>query len=226
MIVGYARVSRDRQDPATQMREVERVAAARGWTIARWYTDHGESGAKLSRPALNDMLADVRRGLVKVLVVYKVDRLGRNAGHMALMIDELVARGVDLVSATEPLDTTTSVGRLQIGIISLFAQYERELIRERVLAGQRKAKAQGKIIGRKPKPMDLDRAIALRRAGRSWRSIAKGLKVKMPTVRRRVLAAAGGDPAPGRDDGPTAVSKVSQRLSFGGIGPDAALGRQ
>ena len=119
-VVGYARASRDRQDRASQIAKVERVAAGRRWTIDRWYTDHGESEAKASRPALNALLADVRRGLVKTLMVYKIRRLGRNGWHMALMIDELVARGVDLVSAIEPVDRTTSVGRLHIGIISLF----------------------------------------------------------------------------------------------------------
>lgn len=124
-------------------------------------------------------------------MVYKIDRIGRNAGHMALMIDELVAREVDLVSATEPVDTTTSVRRLKIGIISLFTQYERELIRERVIAGQRKARERGKVIG--AKPMDLDRAVVLRRAGRSWRSFARSLGFRFATVLRRVLATCGGD---------------------------------
>jgi DNA invertase Pin-like site-specific DNA recombinase len=223
-IACYVRGSTDRQTCEMQIAECERIAQARGWTLA-WYMDRGESGAKRSRPELDRLIGDVRAGKVKAVLVYRLDRLARSLGHMVLLMDELRARGVDVVSATEALDTTTPTGRLQVGIIAVFAEYEREIIRERVISGQRRARAQGKVIGRKPKPIDLDRAVALRRAGRSWRSISRAVKVKLATVRRRVLAAAGEDPAPDREAPQEGVPNTSRRLGEAGIASDAALGR-
>ena len=124
---------------------------------------------------------------------------------------------------TEGLDTGTPMGEAVLTILGALAKLERDAIVERVKMGQ--ARERGKLIGRRPNPMDLDKVMALRRAGRSWRSIARALKVRFNTVRRQVLAACGADPAPAPEVGRDRVPKPPPRLGEAGIRPDTPLGR-
>ena len=144
----YARVSTTDQHSENQLVELRRYCEARGWTIAKEYVDQGVSGAKERRPALDDLVRDAKRRRFDVLVVWRLDRLGRNLRHLILLLDELQATGVAFVSLSEGIDATTPAGRLQLHVLGAIAEFERERIRERVIAGLRRAKAQGKPLGR------------------------------------------------------------------------------
>jgi DNA invertase Pin-like site-specific DNA recombinase len=143
----YARVSTVDQEPENQLQELRRYVHARGWTAAE-YVDRGVSGAKDRRPALDQLLTDARRRRLDVLVCWRLDRLGRNLKHLITLLDELQVRGVAFVSLAEGIDATTPAGKLQMHIIGAIAEFERERIRERVLAGLQRAKSQGKRLGR------------------------------------------------------------------------------
>jgi DNA invertase Pin-like site-specific DNA recombinase len=121
-----------------------------------------------------------------VVAVWKLDRLGRSLIHMVQVVDDLLGKGVHVVSATEPhMDSTTPSGRLMRNIVGSMAEYERELIRERVRAGQARARAQGVKFGRKPRVVDLDELRRRREAGQGWRRIARAMKAPTSTLRRK-----------------------------------------
>jgi putative DNA-invertase from lambdoid prophage Rac len=143
----YARVSTVDQEPENQLQELRRYVLARGWTIAE-YVDRGVSGAKDRRPALDELITDARRRRFDVLVCWRLDRLGRNLKHLITLLDELQALGVAFVSLAEGIDATTPAGRLQMHLLGAIAEFERERIRERVLAGLQRARAQGRKLGR------------------------------------------------------------------------------
>ena len=148
----YARVSTTaNQSVEMQLRDVKEPAARRGFEIVGEYCDEGFSGAKDSRPALNRMLADAHAGRFNAVLVWKLDRLGRSLLHLVRLLEEFRRTGVELVSFSEGLDFTTTTGKLLFQIISAFAEFERDCIRERVLAGMRNARAKGKRIGRPPR---------------------------------------------------------------------------
>jgi DNA invertase Pin-like site-specific DNA recombinase len=143
----YCRVSTFEQTTENQRLELTRYCEARGWTATE-YLDAGVSGSKESRPALDRLLIDARRRRFDTLIVWKLDRLGRNLRHLILLLDELAALGVAFVSLNEGIDTTTPAGRLQLHILGAIAEFERERIRERVKLGMARARAQGKPVGR------------------------------------------------------------------------------
>ena len=143
----YARVSTLDQQPENQLQELRRYAEARGWTIKE-YVDHGVSGAKESRPALNDLLRDAKRRRFDVVLCWRLDRLGRNLRHLITLLDELKSLGVAFVSLAEGIDATTPAGKLQMHILGAIAEFERARIAERVRAGLARARAQGKRLGR------------------------------------------------------------------------------
>src|SRR5438132_3005613 len=143
----YARVSTVDQEPENQLAEIRRYAEARGWTATE-YVDHGVSGAKEKRPALDRLLADARRRRFDVLVCWRLDRLGRNLRHLITLLEDLQALGVAFVSLAEGIDATTPAGKLQMHILGAIAEFERARIAERVRAGLQRAKAQGKRLGR------------------------------------------------------------------------------
>ena len=143
----YARVSTLDQEPENQLAELRRYVLARGWTATE-YVDHGISGAKEKRPALDTLVEDAKRRKVDVLVCWRLDRLGRNLRHLILLLDDLQAVGVDFVSLQEGIDATTPAGRLQLYILGAIAEFERARIAERVAAGLARAKKQGKKLGR------------------------------------------------------------------------------
>jgi DNA invertase Pin-like site-specific DNA recombinase len=143
----YARVSTLDQEPENQLQELRRYVQARGWTAVA-YVDRGVSGAKDRRPALDQLLTDARRRRLDVVVCWRLDRLGRNLRHLITLLDELQALGVAFVSLAEGIDATTPAGKLQMHILGAIAEFERERIRERVLAGLQRARIQGRRLGR------------------------------------------------------------------------------
>ena len=190
----YARVSTlDKgQDVDLQLRDLREYAGARGWEVFREYVDEGQSGAKDRRPALDELLTDARRRKIDVVAVWRLDRLGRSLKHLIGLLDELHALGVGFISLGESLDFTTPAGRLMFHLLGAFAQFERDIIRERVKAGMANAKAKGKPIGRRPKIAlgDLRTAVGLRGRGESIRGIAGVLGVSKSAVHKALLSSA------------------------------------
>ena len=143
----YARVSTADQEPANQLAELVRYCQARNWQPVE-YVDHGVSGAKDRRPALDKLLKDARRRRVDVVVCWRLDRLGGNLKHLITLLDEFAALGVAFVSLAEGIDATTPAGKLQMHILGAIAEFERARIAERVKAGLARARRQGKKLGR------------------------------------------------------------------------------
>src|SRR5690606_38671939 len=136
------------------------------WIIVEEYLDHGISGAKDRRPGLDALMRDSHRGRFDVLAVVKFDRFARSLRHLVMALDELTARGVDFVSASDAIDSTSPGGRFQIQILGAVAEFERELIRQRTIAGLVVARKKGKRLGRQPTKLDEDILLDLRKQGR------------------------------------------------------------
>lgn len=180
----YARVSTaNGQSPEMQLRELREYVARRGWEAAGEYVDAGISGARERRPALDRLLADARRRRFDAVVVWRYDRFARSLRQLVNALEEFRALGIDFVSLREGVDTSTPNGRLVFGIFASIAEFERELIRDRVRAGLRNARAKGKRLGRPRVAVDGAKVAALRRDGASWRAIARRLGVAPGTVR-------------------------------------------
>ena len=143
----YARVSTADQTCDNQLLELRRYIEARGWS-AQEFVDSGVSGTKDRRPALDALLCDAKRRRFDVLVCWRLDRLGRNLRHLVTLLEELQSLGVTFVSMGEGIDCTTPAGKLQLHILAALAEFERERIRERVLAGLARARTQGRRLGR------------------------------------------------------------------------------
>ena len=184
----YARVStvNGSQDPEMQLAELREYAGRRGLTIFEEYVDHGVSGSKESRPALNRMMIDARRRKFDAVLVWKIDRLGRSLKHLVVTLAELNAVGVAFISLRDNLDLSTPSGRLMFQIIGAMAEFERALIQERVKAGLRNAKAKGKRIGRPRQQVNAAKILELRNQGLSWRNVSRILKLGLGTVYRAV----------------------------------------
>ncbi len=166
----YARVSTTDQTCENQLLELRRYVIARGWSPAE-YVDEGVSGAKDRRPALDRLVSDARRRRFDVLVVWRLDRLGRNLRHLILLLDDLQAVGVAFVSLSEGIDATTPAGRLQLHVLGAIAEFERARIQERVRAGLIRARAQGKRLGRRrrqPLPANVPTGLTVRAAAAQW----------------------------------------------------------
>jgi DNA invertase Pin-like site-specific DNA recombinase len=187
----YARVSTYDQHCEQQLAELRAYAQRMGWEIADEYVDHGESGAKRSRPALNRLMADARMRKFDVLSVWKIDRFGRSLTDLVGNINALDNAGIRFVAPTQGIDTDqrSPAGRLLMHIMAAFAEFERDLIRERTLAGLQRARQAGRKGGRPAKVFRRDQASALRKQGLSWRAIERKLGVPQSTIRKALAAA-------------------------------------
>lgn len=187
----YARVSTlgKGQDVDLQLAELRRYATARGWEAVE-YVDEGVSGGKNSRPALDKMMKAVKGKSVDAVVVWKMDRLGRSLVHLLHLLNEFQELGVAFVSLRESIDMTTAAGKLMAHLLGAFAEFEKDLIKERVKAGLENAKRKGQRLGR-PSTVPLDRAKVIRLhladPSLSIRAIAKKAKVS-PATAQRILA--------------------------------------
>ncbi len=181
----YARVSTIGQTADNQLLPLRAFAAARGWTVTE-LTDQGVSGAKEHRPGLDALLAAARRREIDVIVVTKLDRLARSLHQLVALSRELEALGVDLVVLDQAIDTTTPSGRLLFHMLAAIAEFERDLIRDRVVAGLRRVQSQGTRLGRPRTVFDRPRARRLLEAGQSIRQVARLLGVSRATLARAV----------------------------------------
>jgi DNA invertase Pin-like site-specific DNA recombinase len=179
----YLRVSTVDQHPETQVHDLRQLAKQRGFEIVHEYTDR-ISGAKAKRPGLDQLLADARRGQFDVVVVWAGDRIARSVRHYLEVLDELSRLGIEFVSLRENIDTGGALGRAIVVIIGAIAELERSLIIERVRAGMRRARLEGRHIGRKP--LDIDRQAILRdrKRGMSLGELAKQHRVSRTSIAR------------------------------------------
>ena len=181
----YARVStHNGQNPEMQLGELRNYCERRGWEIAGEYVDVGVSGSKEHRPALDRLLRDSRKRLVDAVVVYRYDRFARSLRQLVNSLEEFRALGIDFVSIHEGVDTSTPNGRLVFGIFASIAEFERELIRDRVRSGLAAARVRGKRLGRPRVAVDNARIAALRGQGASWAKIGRELGIGEGTVSR------------------------------------------
>jgi DNA invertase Pin-like site-specific DNA recombinase len=183
----YVRVSTDKQTIENQLRELRQIAKRRGWEVVHEYHDTGISGAKSrdARPALDQMLKDAQRRRFDVVMAWAIDRLGRSLIDLLGTIQALETCGVDLYLDQQSIDTTTPAGRLTFQITGAFAEFERRMIRQRVLAGLKRAVEKGSILGRPKISAELERRIqAQLRAGKGILATAKELGVGTGTVHR------------------------------------------
>ena len=179
----YARVSTLDQNCEVQLQDLRRHAGQR-FAQYREYIDVGVSGAQRHRPQLDMLMKDARKRLFDVVLVWKFDRFARSLKHLIESLDEFSALGIHFVSYTEGVDTTTPSGQLLFHIVGAVAQFERDLIAERVRAGMAHARSMGKRIGRPRAGVDVESAAKLRSQGQSWRQIARTLNVPVSRVRR------------------------------------------
>jgi len=182
----YARVSTADQSTAPQLDVLRAYAKARGLVVAEEYVDEGQSGAKARRPALDQMLADARRRRLDAVACVKLDRLARSVRHLTEMAAEFDALGVGLVVLDQAIDTTTPAGRLLFHVLGSIAEFERDLIRERTVAGMAAARRRGARIGR-PRAIrgsDTYKVERRLREGASLGQVARELGVATTTVSR------------------------------------------
>ena len=175
------------QNPAVQEQPLRDLIAQRGWELHKVYSDRA-SGAKERRLGLDALMADARRGAFQAVVVFRFDRFARSVKQLVLALEEFRGLGIDFISHQEALDTSTPMGEAMFAIIAAMAQLERNIIRERVLAGleyaRRHGTKSGKAVGRPAAVFRRDQVAELRQQGLSWRQIASKLGVGITTVRR------------------------------------------
>ena len=199
-VVIYARVSTTNhgQDVSMQTRDLEQFAQARGWTLTDSYVDRGISGSKDRRPELDRLMADARRRRFDAVIVWKFDRFARSVSHLLRALETFHALGIEFVSLSEQMDTSTPTGKMVFTVLGAVAELERSLIVERVKAGLRNARAKGKRLGRPPSSLDATTIARLRSQGMAWRAIASQLGVGVATIYR---SAPGCSKTPERDFG-------------------------
>jgi DNA invertase Pin-like site-specific DNA recombinase len=182
----YARVSTTNhgQDVGMQTRELRQFAEVRGWTVAGEYVDAGVSGAKDSRPELNRLMADAHKRRFDVVCVWRFDRFARSVSHLLRALETFKALGIDFVSYSEQMDTSTPAGKMVFTVLGAVAELERSLTVERVRAGLRNARAKGKTLGRPRVAVDAARIASLRATGASWQTITRQLGISAGTAKR------------------------------------------
>jgi DNA invertase Pin-like site-specific DNA recombinase len=179
----YLRVSTLDQHPETQLYDLRQMAQQRGFEIVEEYSDR-VSGARARRPGLDALMRDARRGRFDVLLVWASDRIARSVKHFLEVLDELNRLNVEFISFREQIDTGGPLGRAVVVIIGAIAELERNLIVERVRAGMRRARLEGRHIGRKPLELDHTAILRDRQRGQSLGQLARSYRVSRATIHR------------------------------------------
>jgi DNA invertase Pin-like site-specific DNA recombinase len=185
----YARVSTPDQHIETQLYDLRKLAAQRGFAVTREYCDRGISGSKARRPGLDSMLNDARRGEFAVVLVAAFDRIARSTKNFLEIVDELNSVNIEFVSAREAIDTSGPMGRMFLTMVGSIAELERSLIVERIKAGMRRAKIEGRRLGRTPLNVDRNALVRDRLAGMSLTDVAKKYRISRASVVRVVRQA-------------------------------------
>jgi len=185
----YARVSTseeaERQDPEVQLLKLREFVKNRSYAVYNDYVDRA-SGADPYRPALDQMMNDARAHRFDAIIIVRLDRITRSLINLLNILEQLESYDVKLICTDQPIETDTPAGRLIIHVLAALAEFERELIRDRVRDGMRKAALEGRHLGRPERVLDTHKAAELRAEGRSYREIARELGVPEATLRRRV----------------------------------------
>ncbi len=180
----YVRVSTKDQSVGMQLNDLERYSKERGLSVFKVYQDNGVSGTKESRPALGELMNDARKRKFDVVLVWRFDRFARSTKHLVNALYEFRNLGIDFISYQENIDTSSPLGEAIFTIISAMSKLERDIIAERVKGGLRKAKANGKRLGRPNGDVDIDKVIDHKKQGKSVREIAKEMKLSRGKVER------------------------------------------
>jgi DNA invertase Pin-like site-specific DNA recombinase len=181
----YARVSTmNGQDPNMQLRELREYCQRRGLEIAEEFVDKGISGSRERRPALDKLMVACRKRLLDAVVVYRYDLFARSLRQLVNALEEFRSLDIDFISIYEGVDTSTPNGRLVFGIFASIAEFERELIRDRVRSGIAAARSRGCILGRPRLEVDRARIARLRASGASVRAISEQLGISLGSVHR------------------------------------------
>jgi len=188
-LYGRVSTSNGKQDVGLQIEELRRVAKQRKWKVVDEFVDVGISGSIDNRPALNKLMAVAHAGKLDIVVVWKFDRFARSTRHLLEALETFRALNIGFVSLREQIDSTTPMGKAMFTMVSAVAELERDLIRERVIAGIERAKAKGVKIGR-PERSDVDPVIAatMRSQGFSFNQIAHRFGCGKGTIIKAVQA--------------------------------------
>ena len=179
----YTRVSTNDQSVEMQTSDLKRYCDQRGFEVYKEYSDQGVSGTKDKRPALDELMADAKKRKFDAVLCWRFDRIARSTKHLITALEEFRHMGIDFVSYQENIDTSSPLGKAMFTIVSAIAELERNILLERVRAGLKRAKENGRILGR-PKRLDLDveELQRMRKKGLSFRQIAKQVKACPGTV--------------------------------------------
>ncbi len=180
----YARVSTADQTAENQLLDLRKHCAARGWTIVKEFVDIGISGAKKDRPALQELMVATFKREVDGVLVWRFDRFARSMSHLVNTLEEFNERGISFTSVQEGIDTATAQGKLVFGMVAALAEFERQLIIERIIAGLRRARSEGKIIGRPGLSKSTVAEILALRGKASTRQIAARLGIGKSVVHK------------------------------------------
>ena len=188
----YVRVSTVEQETDLQEVELKEYCERRNWDYVI-YRDRGQSGVKDNRPALNNLMNDIRRRKADVIVIWALDRLARSLKHLLTIAEECKTLGVDIVCLRQNIDTTLPAGRLTFQVLGAVAEFEREMLRERVKSGMAQAKRSGKRIGRPALRQfssgEIEQVRSLRAQGKSVRQLAKELGTTQWMIAKLVASA-------------------------------------
>ena len=179
----YCRVSTADQHPETQLYDLRQMAKQRGYEVVHEYVDT-ISGAKSKRPGLDSLMSDARRNQFDIVLVAAFDRVARSVRHFLEVLDELNHLGTEFISLRENIDTGGPLGRAIVVIVGAIAELERNLIVERVKAGMRRAKLEGRRIGRTPLDIDREQVVSDRRSGMSLTKVASKHRISRASVCR------------------------------------------
>lgn len=182
----YARVSTEGQDPEVQLQALRAHATNRGWTIVEEFVDHGYSGAKERRPALDRLIKAAWTGTFQAVLVWRFDRFARSVKHLITALEQFRSLNISFISLQEQFDTSTPIGHAMFTIIGTMAQLERDIIRERVKAGLDRARSRGVRLGRPIAQANPTEVSVLKQQGLSLPDIAKRLRCSRSTVKRRL----------------------------------------
>jgi len=178
----YVRVSKPGQTTENQIRELTPYCKQRDFEIVQIFEDHAISGAKESRPSLDELMLKARKRAFDIVLVWKFDRFARSTTHLLTALNEFKDLNIDFISFSEGIDTTTSVGKMVFTFLGAVAEFERSLITERVNSGIQRAKENGVKFGRPRKGFDIQKALSLRNQGFGYRKLAKELNVSIGTI--------------------------------------------
>jgi DNA invertase Pin-like site-specific DNA recombinase len=181
----YARISKPAQHSDNQLLALRQYARRRGFTIFHEYVD-SMTGTRESRPALDQLMQDAQLAHFEAVIVARFDRFARSTKQLILAAEEFEARGIDFISLREQIDTTTPLGKMFYTVISAMAQFERDLIRDRIGMGLERARQEGKTLGRPRRIVDSEKVLNLHAQGKSLRAIAKLLNVGKDKVRSTI----------------------------------------